>query len=255
MSGGERLARFLRQVRELGGEELYLDSLDRREAIALARAFGTRRPVSAGAAVRAVVGGLPAGPAPAGADPERVQAMAQLGAEVAGCTRCRLASGRRNVVFGRGSAAAELAVVGEAPGFEEDRTGLPFVGPAGRLLDLLLLSVGFGRDDVYICNVLKCRPPENRNPLPDEVAACSPYLRAQIERIAPKAILAVGKFAAQTLIGTEESIGKLRGRVFAYEGVPLMATYHPAFLLRSRQWVRATWEDFQLVRQVLDEQS
>jgi len=249
MSGSEQLSRFLRQVRELGGEELYLDSLNRREAIALARAFGSRTPV------RVAAGGTPPESAPAPVDPQRAQALAQLGAEVAGCTRCRLASGRSNVVFGRGSAAAELAVVGEAPGFEEDRTGLPFVGPAGRLLDLLLLSVGFGRDDVYICNVLKCRPPENRNPLPDEVNACFPYLRAQIECIGPKAILAVGKFAAQTLIGTEESIGKLRGRVFAYEGVPLVATYHPAFLLRSRQWVRATWEDFQLVRQVLDEQS
>ena len=175
-----------------------------------------------------------------------------LSAEAAACTRCRLSEGRQNVVFGVGNPAADVVVVGEAPGMEEDRTGKPFVGRAGKLLDLLLLSAGFPREQVYICNVLKCRPPDNRDPRPDEVEACATYLHRQLELIEPRVLLAVGKFAAQTLAGSEESIGKLRGRVHAYRGIPLVATYHPAYLLRSPQWMRAAWKDFQLVREVLE---
>lgn len=175
-----------------------------------------------------------------------------LATEAAACTRCRLSEGRRNVVFGVGNPAADVVVVGEAPGMEEDRTGQPFVGRAGKLLDLLLLSAGFPRDQVYICNVLKCRPPDNRDPRPDEVEACATYLHRQLELIEPRVLLAVGKFAAQTLAGSEERIGKLRGRVHAYRGIPLVATYHPAYLLRSPQWMRAAWKDFQLVREVLE---
>jgi uracil-DNA glycosylase len=166
--------------------------------------------------------------------------------------RCALHETRTNVVFGVGNPRADLVVVGEAPGQQEDRTGLPFVGPAGKLLDLLLLSVGLTRDEVYICNVLKCRPPQNRNPLPGEVECCAPYLHSQLELIAPRVLLAVGKFAAQTLIGTDAPVGRLRGRVHEYRGIPLVATFHPAYLLRSRQQVRATWEDLQLAREVLD---
>lgn len=182
-------------------------------------------------------------------------ALAALKDEVAVCNRCRLAHGRTQAVFGEGNPLAELVVVGEAPGQEEDRTGRPFVGPAGKLLDRLLMSAGFPRRDVYICNVLKSRPPNNRNPQPDEVAACTPWLRRQLELIRPKVLLAVGKFAAQHLAGSEEGIGRLRGRVLSYEGIPLVVSYHPAFLLRSPQWTRTAWQDFQLARKVLDEQA
>jgi len=176
--------------------------------------------------------------------------------EVAACTACRLASaGRRQTVFGRGDAAAQLVVVGEAPGQEEDRTGLPFVGPAGKLLDLLLLTAGFPRGSVYICNTLKCRPPQNRNPLPDELGACARFLKAQLAEIQPKVLLAIGKFAAQSLVGSEDSISRLRGRLFRYQGIPLVVSYHPAYLLRNGSAIRTVWEDFQLARKVLDEQA
>ncbi|HEX6369484.1 MAG TPA: uracil-DNA glycosylase [Longimicrobium sp.] len=169
-----------------------------------------------------------------------------------GCPRCALAKTRTHVVFGEGRETADVMVVGEAPGQEEDRSGRPFVGRAGKLLDLLLLSSGFARDDVYICNVLKCRPPQNRNPQPDEVDACSPYLLRQVELVQPRVILAFGTFAAQTLLGTDISIGKLRGRTHQYRGVPLVPTYHPAACLRHPAWVRSVWEDLQRARDVLD---
>ncbi|HEX7090631.1 MAG TPA: uracil-DNA glycosylase family protein [Longimicrobiales bacterium] len=185
-------------------------------------------------------------------NPATARGLRVLGQEAAGCTRCRLHEGRRNVVFGEGSPVADLVVVGEAPGAEEDRTGRPFVGPAGQLLDLLLLTIGLPRERVYICNVLKCRPPNNRDPMGDEVEACSSYLHRQLDLITPRVLLAVGKFAAQTLTGAEVSIGRLRGRVHEYRGTPVIATYHPAYLLRSPSRVRAVWADFQLVREVLD---
>jgi len=196
-------------------------------------------------------------PAHDAARQERIRAnLTVLQQEANNCERCTiLAEQRRNVVFARGNPITSVMVVGEAPGQEEDRTGLPFVGPAGRLLDLLLLTAGFGRDSVYICNTLKCRPPNNRNPLPEELAACSGFLQGQIEAIAPRVLLAVGKFAAQALLNSEESIGRLRGRVHTYRGIPLVVTYHPAYLLRSSQPSRLAWQDFQLLRQVLDEQA
>ena len=169
-----------------------------------------------------------------------------------GCPRCGLARTRTHVVFGEGRENADVMVVGEAPGQEEDRSGRPFVGRAGRLLDLVLMSSGFARDDVYICNVLKCRPPQNRNPQPDEVSACSPYLLKQVELVQPRVILAFGTFAAQTLLGTDVSIGKLRGKTHQYRGVPLVPTYHPAACLRHPAWVRSVWEDLQRAREVLD---
>ena len=168
-----------------------------------------------------------------------------------GCPRCRLAQTRTRVVFGEGNPTADVMVVGEAPGADEDRTGRPFVGRAGKLLDLLLMSAGFARESVYICNVLKCRPPQNRNPLPDEVEACSPYLLRQVELVQPKVIVAFGTFAAQTLLGTDVSIGRLRGKMHQYRGVPLVPTYHPAALLRNQGWVRAVWDDLQRARSVL----
>jgi len=170
-----------------------------------------------------------------------------------GCRRCGLAEGRTQVVFSDGNPEGRLMVVGEAPGAQEDRTGLPFVGPAGKLLDLLLASIGLNRkESVYICNVLKCRPPGNRNPASDEIQACSPYLRRQIELVRPRAILAVGTFAGQLLTGRSSTLGRLRGEVYSHEGVPLVVTYHPAALLRNRGWTRPTWDDFQLLRDVID---
>jgi DNA polymerase len=144
-------------------------------------------------------------------------------------------------------------VVGEAPGAHEDKTGLAFVGPAGKLLDLLLAAVDLSRESsAYICNVLKCRPPGNRNPLPEEIQSCTPFLRRQIELISPEAILAVGTFSAQFLIGKALPLGRLRGEVYSYQGVPLVVTYHPAALLRNPGWTPATWDDFQLLRQIMD---
>jgi DNA polymerase len=144
-------------------------------------------------------------------------------------------------------------VVGEAPGAQEDKTGKAFVGPAGKLLDLLLASVGLSRKETaYICNVLKCRPPGNRNPLPEGIETCTPFLKQQIQLISPEAILAVGTFSGQFLTGNSLALGKLRGEVYSYEGVPVVVTYHPAALLRNPGWTRATWTDLQLLRQVMD---
>ena len=169
------------------------------------------------------------------------------------CTRCRLAEGRKTVVFSDGNPSGRLMVVGEAPGADEDATGVPFVGQAGKLLDLMLASVALSRrESVYICNVLKCRPPGNRNPQPDEIEACAPLLKRQIELVAPEVLLAVGLFAAQWLTGSTKALGRLRGEVYGYQGVPLVVTYHPAALLRNPGWSRLVWEDLQLLCQVMD---
>jgi uracil-DNA glycosylase len=175
-----------------------------------------------------------------------------VAAAVASCTRCSLYKTALNPVPGTGSPHAELMIVGEAPGATEDEQGHPFVGAAGQLLTKILAAVDLKRDDVFICNVLKHRPPGNRNPLPDEVTACSPYLFRQFELIRPKAILALGTFAAQALLQTKLSIGKLRSQIHRFHGVPLVVTYHPAALLRNPSWKRPTWEDVQLVRRILD---
>jgi uracil-DNA glycosylase len=184
-----------------------------------------------------------------GASLASLDAVAQ---SVASCTRCPLYATATNPVPGEGKPTARLVVVGEAPGATEDEQGRPFVGAAGQLLTKILAAVDLPREEVFICNVLKHRPPGNRNPLPDEVTACSPYLVRQIELIRPKAILALGTFAAQTLLQTKLAIGKLRSQVHHYHGVPLIVTYHPAALLRNPSWKRPTWEDVQLVRRILD---
>ena len=171
---------------------------------------------------------------------------------VAKCTKCPLYRTATNPVPGQGSPTAELVCVGEAPGENEDKSGLAFVGQAGQLLTKILAAINLRREDVFICNVLKHRPPGNRNPMPQEVEACSPYLVRQLEIIRPKVIVAFGTFAAQTLLETKLSIGKLRGSVHKYYGVPLIVTYHPAALLRNPAWKRPTWEDVQLARRVLD---
>ena len=169
------------------------------------------------------------------------------------CTQCALAESRTNVVFSDGVEDASVMVVGEAPGANEDNTGIPFVGAAGKFLDLLLATVDLSRErNTYICNVLKCRPPGNRDPLPEEIKSCSPFLTRQIELIQPKALLAVGSFAARLLTGHEKiALGRIRGEVHHYQGLPLVVTYHPAALLRNAKWTYAFWEDLQLLRQVL----
>jgi uracil-DNA glycosylase family 4 len=168
------------------------------------------------------------------------------------CTRCPLHQTAIQGVPGEGNPAARFVVVGEAPGATEDETGRPFVGAAGQLLTKILAAINLRREDVFICNVIKHRPPGNRNPLPNEIAACSPYLIRQLELIRPGVILALGTFAAQTLLETKESIGKLRGRVHRYHDIPLVVTYHPAALLRNPAWKRPAWEDVQLARRILD---
>jgi uracil-DNA glycosylase family 4 len=171
---------------------------------------------------------------------------------VARCTACKLSATRTQGVLGAGDRNADWLIVGEAPGAEEDAQGEPFVGPAGKLLDAMLASIGLARgDNVYLTNVLKSHPPGNRDPEPDEVAACRPYLLAQIELIQPKLILALGRLAAQSLLDTDEAIGSLRGRMHTFQGVPLVATYHPAYLLRKPTEKARAWEDLCLARRTM----
>jgi uracil-DNA glycosylase len=172
--------------------------------------------------------------------------------EIGDCTRCKLHRlGRRQIVFGVGSPHAALMFAGEAPGRDEDVQGIPFVGRAGQLLTKMIEAIGLARGDVYIANVIKCRPPENRNPEPDEVAACEPFLFRQVETIKPKVIVALGTFAAQTLLKTTDPISRLRGRVFNYGGAKLIPTFHPAYLLRSPERKRDAWEDLKLAKSLL----
>ena len=175
-----------------------------------------------------------------------------LESSVARCTRCALHETRTRTVFGTGNRAADWIIVGEAPGADEDRQGEPFVGRAGQLLTAMLAAIGFRREEVYITNILKCRPPENRDPLPEEVACCHDFLEQQIALINPGLILVVGRIAAHNLLQTELPIGRLRGRVHRYgnAGIPLVVTYHPAYLLRSPLEKRKSWEDLQLAREV-----
>jgi DNA polymerase len=182
----------------------------------------------------------------------KLDTLDEIAKVVADCTRCPLYATAKNPVPGVGDPDADFMIVGEAPGANEDDQGVPFVGQAGQLLTKIIGAIGLSRDDVFIANVLKHRPPGNRNPLPEEVTACSPYLVRQIELIRPKVILALGTFAAQTLLDTRLTIGKLRGQVHRYYGVPLVVTYHPAALLRNPSWKRPTWEDVQLARRILD---
>jgi uracil-DNA glycosylase family 4 len=182
----------------------------------------------------------------------RAASLDEIGEMVRTCTRCPLYSTATNPVPGEGSATAELLCIGEAPGAVEDETGRPFVGPAGKLLTDILRAIKLSREEVFIANVMKHRPPGNRNPTGDEVVACTPYLLRQVELIRPKVILALGTFAAQTLLDTNVPIGKLRGLMHLYHGTPLIATYHPAALLRNPGWKKPTWEDVKLVRRILD---
>lgn len=188
-----------------------------------------------------------------GVEPCRQETLEEVRADLGNCQRCPLCRGRNHIVFGVGDPRARLVFVGEAPGREEDEIGEPFVGEAGRLLDRILLAMGLARSQVYICNVEKCRPPQNRDPLPEEIAACEPFLKRQLAAIQPRMIVALGRFAAQTLLRDQTPIGKLRGRWREYEGIPLMPTFHPAYLLRNPSEKREVWEDMKQVLKRLHE--
>lgn len=196
---------------------------------------------------------IPSGATAPAMDADAAQAWEILRAEVAPCVRCELHKQRTQTVFGAGNPQADWLVIGEAPGADEDRLGEPFVGKAGQLLTAMLFAIGFKRDDVYITNVVKCRPPQNRDPQPQETAACADYLRRQIDLIQPKIILALGRIAAQNLLNTDTPIGKLRQVTHRYAGtsIPLVATYHPAYLLRSPLEKRKAWQDLLFAREVL----
>ncbi|MCU0773543.1 MAG: uracil-DNA glycosylase [Ideonella sp.] len=201
-------------------------------------------------------------PPPPGRRPPGIEQMdwAALGQAAAGCTACKLCTGRRQAVFGTGRHDARWMVVGEAPGEQEDLQGEPFVGKSGQLLDAMLAAIGVSRDPdgpeaaraAYIANTVKCRPPNNRNPEPEELAQCEPYLVRQIELLKPRIIVAMGRFAVQSLLRSDEAIGRLRGRVHRYQGVPLVVTYHPAYLLRNPLDKARAWEDLCLAREVFD---
>jgi uracil-DNA glycosylase len=169
------------------------------------------------------------------------------------CRRCKLCSGRTNIVFGSGSSEAKLVFVGEGPGADEDAQGLPFVGAAGQLLTKIIEAIQLTRDQVYICNIVKCRPPSNRTPEDDEISACSPFLFRQIESIRPRVICCLGAVAAQTVLGTKTAVGKLRGRFHDYRGIQVMPTWHPAYLLRNPNAKRDVWDDVKKIRAFLDQ--
>ncbi len=211
---------------------------------------------AAPAATRSVAADPPATAAQAAPDgdpaaPRGAAALQLVRDELGDCQRCKLAPLRTNLVFGVGNPQADLIFVGEAPGADEDAQGEPFVGKAGQLLTKMIEAMGYSRQDVYICNVLKCRPPGNRNPEPDEVAACEPFLKRQLAAIRPRMIVALGKFAVQCLLRDESPISRLRGNFRTYEGIPLMPTFHPAYLLRDPSKKKLAWQDLKDVNAAL----
>ena len=183
--------------------------------------------------------------------PAPQETLEEIRTDLGDCRRCKLAPLRQHIVFGCGNPQSELMFVGEAPGADEDEQGLPFVGRAGQLLTKIIEAIGMRREDVYICNILKCRPPGNRNPESDEIAACEPFLYRQIASVKPKVICALGTFGAQTLLRMKEPISRLRGQFIGYRGAKLMATFHPAYLLRNPNEKRKVWEDVQKIRDYL----
>lgn len=209
------------------------DHPDVRDLLSYCRELGWRDPLE-----------LPPPAAPGEeAGPSSCASLAELEGLMAGCERCNLARRRKTVVVGEGSVTADVLFIGEGPGAEEDRTGRPFVGPAGKLLDAMIFSLGLERQDVYITNVVKCRPPGNRDPEPEEMAACAAFLDRQIELIGPRLIISLGRPAARRLTGTAKTMGALRGRWASYRGIPVLPVFHPAYLLRQPLEKRTTWND------------
>lgn len=184
--------------------------------------------------------------------PPTIASLADVATAVSTCTACPLAAGARQAVPGEGNPEADFVCVGEGPGQHEDETGRPFVGPAGELLTRILAAIEFSREQIYICNVVKHRPPGNRTPAPDEIRACRPFLEQQLGLLRPRVILALGSTAANTLLGTSQSLGSLRGQIHRYHGIPVVVTYHPAALLRNEAWKRPAWQDVQLARRIHD---
>jgi len=280
MDALDKLRQYLEQRREMGESELLLDSMTVEDALRTLGAAGKTVPAakkspravaeeSQSGDWRAALGAPQAQPVPmpdapsgitvGGSNDElfdtdimRHGSLTTIAKAVESCTRCPLFKTATRGVPGEGDPKARLVCVGEAPGANEDETGLPFVGQAGQLLTKILAAVDLTREEVFITNVVKHRPPGNRNPAPNEIEACSPYLVRQLELIKPKVIVAFGTFAAQTLLNTKTPIGKLRGEVHRYHGIPLVVTYHPAALLRNPSWKRPTWEDVKLARRILD---
>jgi uracil-DNA glycosylase family 4 len=233
----DQLAEHLRFAQELGVTGVSRDPAWRERAESSAAASGFSRTSVEGPLIIPLA---------------QVDALAAVRTDIGDCTRCKLHTlGRTQVVFGVGNPGADLMFVGEAPGADEDIQGIPFVGRAGQLLTKIIEAIGMKREDVYIANVIKCRPPQNRNPEPDEVETCEPFLFRQIDIIRPKVIVALGKFGAQTLLRTLDPISRLRGRVFEYRGSKLIPTFHPAYLLRNPSSKREVWEDMKLVRRIL----
>lgn len=181
------------------------------------------------------------------------ESLESIRTDLGDCRRCKLCSGRTHIVFGSGTSEAKLVFVGEGPGADEDAQGLPFVGAAGQLLTKIIEAMQLTRDQVYICNIVKCRPPSNRTPEEDEIAACSPFMFRQIESIRPRVICCLGAVAAQTVLGTKTAVGKLRGRFHDYRGIQVMPTWHPAYLLRNPNAKRDVWDDVKKIRALLDE--
>ena len=179
---------------------------------------------------------------------QNVESLESFNNSICECLKCELGYTRTNFVFGVGNPNADIVFVGEAPGEKEDLIGEPFVGRAGKLLDKILAAINLSREDIYICNVIKCRPPQNRDPLPKEVDLCEPYLKTQLSLINPKLIVALGRIAACTILRTKEPLKNLRNKIFKYEGIDLVVTYHPAALLRNPNFKKPAWEDFQMIR-------
>lgn len=193
----------------------------------------------------------PSGLFPITSEAAPTRTLQEIRDEIGDCRRCKLCSTRKNIVFGTGSPTAQLMFVGEAPGADEDAQGQPFVGRAGQLLTKMIQAMGLSREAVYIANIIKCRPPENRNPQPDEIAACSPFLLKQIESIRPRIICALGTFSAQTLLETQQKISALRGKFHDYHGVKVLPTFHPAYLLRNPNEKKSVWEDLKKIMEEL----
>ena len=239
MTRREQLTEHLRFFEELGVEGVSRDPIWRRRAVVIPNSAVPSSPGDAPEAEGAAHETAP-------------DTLAQIRGDLGECTRCPLHSGRRTLVFGAGNPDADLVFVGEAPGRDEDQQGLPFVGRAGQLLTKIIASIGLTRDEVYIANVVKCRPPGNRNPELDEVQTCEPFLFRQLDVIRPRVVVALGAFAVRTLLRTDQAISRVRGQVYAFRGATLVPTFHPAFLLRSPDRKRDVWEDMKKVRALLD---
>jgi uracil-DNA glycosylase family 4 len=254
--------RYLAQQIELGGAEIIMRNAPAREADM------TTEPTESPTAAAAESGakwrkGAPPIPGPGlavtspepillGNDLAALESLEAVAERIRTTYCCDLCPHRTNGVPGEGNPTAHLVLVGEGPGATEDATGRPFVGQAGRLLDSILEAIEVPRTSVYITNIIKCRPPQNRKPLPDEIAACMPYLHRQLELIRPKVIVAMGGTAGESMLGVKKSLGELRGKVHTYNGIPLIVTYHPAALLRNPNWKKPTWDDVRIARQLLD---